>query len=123
MLVTVITVTVMALSVIVLVMMVVIRFVAVLLLFQAEGHGDLVPGRQVEPVLLLQLPPGLVSLCLQLSQGSTDKLLLLEDTKCKCNSDFSYFIYLTVDLTNTDLTDKSIKHSSPSLSGSQSLLG
>lgn len=89
MLVTVITVTVLAVSVIVLVMMVVIGFVAVLLLFQAESHGDLVPGRQVEPVLLLQLPPGLVPLCLQLSQGSTDKLLLLEDTKCNVNSNFS----------------------------------
>lgn len=50
--------------------------VAVVLLLQAEGHRGLVPGRHVVPVLLLQLPSGLVPLRLNPSQSSTDKLLL-----------------------------------------------
>lgn len=76
MLMTVFTVTMLALSVIVLVMMVVIKFVAVVLVLKAECHSSLVPGCHVEPMLLLQLPPGLVPLHFQLSQSSTDKLLL-----------------------------------------------
>lgn len=68
-----------ALSVIVLVMLMMVvmnRFVAVVLLLKAEGHSGLVPGCHVEPVLFLELPSGLVPLGLQLSQSSSDKLLL-----------------------------------------------
>ena len=82
---TVFTVTVWALRVIVIVLVVVVMLVVMLvrsrvdvvvLLLQAEGHGGLVPGRHVEPVLLLQLPPGVVPLRLHLRQSSADKLLL-----------------------------------------------
>lgn len=85
MLMTVFTVTMLALTVImimialviVLVMMVVVnRMVAVVIGLKAECHSSLVPGCHVEPVLLLQLSPGLVPLSLQMSQSSTDKLLL-----------------------------------------------
>ena len=81
MLVTVFTVTMFAMSVIVLMMMVMSSFVAVLLVFKAEGHSSLVPGCHVEPVLLLQLPPGLVPLSLQVNQSPTDELLLQGDRK------------------------------------------
>lgn len=83
MLVTVFTVTMLALSVIVLVMMVVDRFVAVVLVLQAEGHSGLVPRCHVKPVLLLKLPSSLVPLQLQLSQSSTDKVLLPGGQKVK----------------------------------------
>lgn len=87
MLMSVVTVTMLALSVIVLVivfvlvMVIVNSFVAVVLVLKAEGHSGLVPGCQVEPVLFLQLPSGLVPLRLQLSQSSTDKLLLRGNTR------------------------------------------
>lgn len=70
------TVTVLVLSVIMLVMMVLNWFVAVVLVFKAEGQSSLLPGCHVESVLLLKLPFDLIPLCLQLSQSSTDKLLL-----------------------------------------------
>lgn len=80
MLVTVFTVAVLALGVTVVVMMVVMmvvnRCVAVRLLLKAKGQRGLVPGCHVEPVFLLQLPSGLVPLCLQLSQSFSDELLL-----------------------------------------------
>lgn len=100
MFVTVFTVTMLALSVIMLVMLMVLvmlmmlmmlmvvvmlemlemvvmnRFVAVALVLKAEGQRGLVPGCHVEPVLFLQLPSGLIPLRLQLSQSSSDKLLL-----------------------------------------------
>lgn len=66
----------------VVVMVVVLQAVAVVvLLLQAEGHSGLVAGGHMQPVLLLQLPPGLVPLCLQLSQSSSDKLLLWVESR------------------------------------------
>lgn len=73
MLVAVLTVTVLVVSVI---MVVVRSVVTVVLLLETEGHGGLVPGCYVEPALLLQSPSGLVSLSFQLSQRSSDELLL-----------------------------------------------
>lgn len=75
---TVFTVTVVVLRVIVIVMLFMSRLVAVVLVFKAEGQSGLVPGCHVQPVLFLQLPSDLVPLCLQLSQSSSDKLLLWE---------------------------------------------
>lgn len=70
MLVIVLTVSVLAGCVVVLVVM------ALVLLLKSDGNGSLVPGGHVEPVLFLQLPSGLISLCFHLSQSSSDKLLL-----------------------------------------------
>lgn len=66
-----------AVLVVISVIMVVVRsVVTVLPLLETEGHGGLVPGCYVEPALLLQSPSGLVSLGFQLSQSSSDELLL-----------------------------------------------
>lgn len=70
MLVIVLTVSVLAGCVIVLVVM------ALVLLLQSDGNGSLVPGCHVEPMFLLQLPSGLISLCFHLSQSFSNKLLL-----------------------------------------------
>lgn len=74
------TVTVLTLSVIVLMLLVTSWRVAVVLLFQADSSSDLQSGSHVESVLLLQLTSDLVPLCFQLSQSSSDKLLLQEST-------------------------------------------
>lgn len=74
------TVTVLTLSVIVLMLLVTSWRVAVVLLFQADSSSDLQSGSHVESVLLLQLTSDLVPLRFQLSQSSSDKLLLQEGT-------------------------------------------
>lgn len=78
MLMAVFTVTVLALSVIVVVIVVVVinRCLAVVLLLKTKGHSSVVPGCYVKPALLFQLSSNLVPLFLQLSQSSTNKILL-----------------------------------------------
>lgn len=73
--------TVTVLTVTVTVLVVINRCLAVALLLQTWGDAGLVPGCYVKPALLLQLPSGLVPLCLQLSQSSTNKILLQGNTK------------------------------------------
>lgn len=73
--------TVTVLTVTVTVIVVINRCLAVALLLQTEGHAGLVPGCYVKPALFLQLPSSLVPLCLQLSQSSTNKILLQGNMK------------------------------------------
>ena len=102
MIMTVFTVTVVVLSVIVIVLMMLFmsRLVAVVLVFKAEGQCGLVPGCHVQPVLFLQLPSGLVPLRLQLSQSSSDKLLLWEKGGGEIGSYAMEMSYVVVNLLN-----------------------
>ena len=104
MIMTVFTVTVVVLSVIVIVLVLMMlfmsRLVAVVLVFKAEGQCGLVPGCHVQPVLFLQLPSGLVPLRLQLSQSSSDKLLLWEKGGGEIGSYAMEMSYVVVNLLN-----------------------
>lgn len=62
--------------VMVVVMVVVVVVTVVLLVLHGQGGGGLVAGGQVEPALVLQLPPDLVSLRLQPGHQAPDELLL-----------------------------------------------
>ena len=66
-------------AIIVAVEMLVVMVTLVALMLQSPGGGGLVAGGEMEPVLLLQLPPGLVPLPLQLGHHAPDELLLEED--------------------------------------------
>lgn len=73
---TVFTVTVLAVRVTMLMKMVMSSVLTVAVVVVLEGYSGLLPGSHVQPVLLLQLPPGFIPLGLQLGQCPTDKLLL-----------------------------------------------